>query len=53
MELVDWIGLAAFAGLLAVTVVSGVHAWRVARRERRAHVDAWVDYPLLPERCRD
>jgi hypothetical protein len=53
MDLLDWIGLAAFAGVLAVNVVTGLNGWRAARRERRRHEDAWVDYPLQPERCRD
>ncbi len=53
MELLDWIGLAALGGLLAVNAATGWVAWRAARRERRERLDAWIDYPLLPERCRD
>lgn len=51
MELVDWIAFGVFAGLLALNLAAGWNAWRAARRGARA--DAWADYPLVPERCRD
>ena len=53
MHLVDWIAVAAFTGLLAVNVIAGWHSWRAARPDARDRADAWVDYPLAPERCRD
>jgi hypothetical protein len=53
MDLVDWIAFAAFTGLLAVNAMAGWRSWRAARRDARDRADAWVDYPLAPERCRD
>jgi aryl-alcohol dehydrogenase-like predicted oxidoreductase len=40
-------------GLLAVNAMAGWRSWRAARRDARDRADAWVDYPLAPERCRD
>jgi hypothetical protein len=53
MDPVDWIAFGAFAGLLAVNAMAGWRSWRAARRDSRERMDAWVDYPLTPERCRD